>query len=146
MDDRTIQSPSLVRVLPFAVFIGLTMFQDALGEEARYWIYFAKTIAAGLVLITVQRQIGEIQWRFNIWAVLAGVGVVAAWIGLDGLYPSTGQLYSQYICPLLAKVGLARNCAAAAPASPWNPNAAFGIGSTLALFFLVVRIVGSTLL
>ena len=47
MTDATTKSAELPRVLPFAVFIVLTFFQDSAGETGRYWIYLLKTIAAG---------------------------------------------------------------------------------------------------
>lgn len=148
MTERIAQSPALVRVLPFAVFILLTAFQDSAGEAGRYWIYLGKTIAGAVTLLFCARYFTEAErtWKFTWPAVIAGVAVFALWVGLDRWYPGTSHLYSQYICPALAKVGLAKDCAPAAAPVPWNPNAMFGPGSALAWFFIVVRIAGSSLL
>ena len=142
MFSKLIQSPALVRVAPFAVFIALTFFQDRVGESGRYWIYLAKTLAAAAVFLVVFRQIKELEWRFSWEAIVVGVGVFAFWIGLDGHYPPLDVLYANYICPLLQKVGLSKDCSISA-VPRWNPNDTFS--SPLAVFFIVVRIAGSSL-
>jgi membrane protease YdiL (CAAX protease family) len=145
MFSKITQSPTLVRVLPFAVFLALTFFQDRCGDAARYWIYLGKTIAGGAMLVAVYRHIPELEWRFTWEALAIGVGVFAFWVGLDGHYPSVDAINSQYICPFLQKLGLAQSCAASEQRAPWNPNLTFGGESPLTLFFIVARIVGSTL-
>ena len=137
----------LVRVVPFFIFLGLTFLQDPLGEGARYWIYFLKTIAGAAMLLFIFRYIAEFEWRFSWEALIIGIGVFAVWVGLDGHYPSLDGLYREYVCPVLEKLGLVKSCAvetAAAP-KPWNPNIVFGVSSPLAIFFILVRILGSTL-
>ena len=37
------KSPMLARVLPFAVFLGLTVGQGLFGSAGRYWMYLTKT-------------------------------------------------------------------------------------------------------
>ena len=145
MISKLSQSPALVRFVPFAIFIILTSLQEKFGETGRYWIYFAKTLAGAGMLAVVWRHIEELKWRFSWEAVVAGVAVFAVWVGLDGLYPRTDALYAGQICPLLQKIGLTKECAAPAAGAAWNPNAAFGTGSVLAVFFILVRIVGSSL-
>ena len=145
MFSKFIQSPALVRFVPFAIFIVLTSLQEKFGEAGRYWIYFAKTLAGAGMLVVVWRHIEELKWRFSWEAVVAGVAVFAVWVGLDGLYPRTDALYAQHICPLLQKVGLTKECVAPVAGAAWNPNEAFGTGSVLAIFFIIVRIVGSSL-
>ncbi len=143
--DKITQSATLVRVLPFAVFLALTFLQGAASEEGRYWIYFAKTITGAAMLALLFRHITEVKWIFSWQALVAGVGVFALWVGLDGKYPALNELYASHLCPLLQKAGLVKSCAPGAASPAWNPNATFGIGSTLAVFFIVVRIVGATL-
>jgi len=145
MISRITQSPTLVRVVPFAIFLALTFLQDRFGESGRYWLYFGKTLAGGAMLIAVWRHIAELEWRFSWEAFVVGVGVFAFWVGLDGWYPALDVLYPKYICPLLQKIGLASACSEAAAYRPWNPNGVFGDGSTLAWFFIIARIAGSTL-
>lgn len=133
MFSRITQSPALVRFVPFAIFIALTFLQDRFGEAGRYWIYFGKILAGAAILIVVWRHIEELEWRLSWEAVVVGVAVFAIWVGLDGRYPPTQALFE--------KLGLAKP----ATGTPWNPNEAFGVSSGLAVFFIVVRIVGSSL-
>jgi membrane protease YdiL (CAAX protease family) len=145
MFSKLTQSPALVRVAPFAVFVGLMLFQDRFGESGRYWIYLAKTLAGAAMLLIVFRHIEELEWRFSWEAVVVGVAVFALWIGLDGRYPPLNVFYANYLCPLLQKIGLAKDCSLAT-ASPWNPHETFGNRTSLAVFFIVIRIAGSSLL
>jgi CAAX prenyl protease-like protein len=133
MFSKITQSPALVRFLPFAVFIALTFLQDRFGEAGRYWIYFGKTLAGAAILVAVWRHIQELEWRFSWEAVVVGVAVFAIWVGLDGRYPPTQALFE--------KLGISKPVTG----TPWNPNAAFGAGSGLAVFFIAVRILGSSL-
>jgi len=145
MLDRNRQSPALARAFPFAVFIVLTFFQDYVGPAGRYWVYLAKTILTAAALLLVLPHVESVRWRFSVPAIVAGVGVFAFWVGLDGLYPPTTEIYPRYICPVLVKVGLAKSCSAATPGPMWNPNLVFGPGSGLAVMFVVVRIIGASL-
>lgn len=145
MFQRIIQSPALVRAIPFGVFVALTFLQEQCGETSRYWIYFAKTVVGAAMLFVVWRHIAELKWKFSLWAVMAGVGVFALWVGLDAYYPHTNEIQSRFICPLLKSVGLTDSCAEPVAPTPWNPNTAFGSGSALAIFFICVRILGSSL-
>jgi membrane protease YdiL (CAAX protease family) len=145
MFDKLTQSPLAVRAIPFGVFIALTSLQGLAGDEGRYWIYLAKTVAGALTLALFFRHIQEFRWCFSWPALAAGVGVFALWIGLEGHYPPAGELYRQYVCPWLEKLRLVKACAPEGQPPLWNPNSTFGEGSTLAVFFLVVRIVGAAL-
>jgi uncharacterized protein len=130
MFKRITESPLLVRVVPFAIFLALTNLQGQFTPEARYWIYLAKTIVGALLLFLTFRYIKELKWKFTWEAVAVGVAVFVMWVGLDPLLERTfGRTY-----PKLAPSSV-----------PWNPNEAFGTGSALAMLFIVTRIVGSTL-
>ncbi|MFN7138197.1 MAG: hypothetical protein ACK4UN_02540, partial [Limisphaerales bacterium] len=129
------QRPALARVVPFAVFLLLTVLQGQFGEEARYWIYFLKTLVGLWLLWVVWPLVSEMRWAFSWEAVVVGVAVFGLWVGLDGLYPSLNEL--------LSKVGWGSSSEAA---KAWNPHEQFGAGSGMALLFVIVRIVGSTLI
>jgi len=133
MFSKITGSPVLARVAPFAVFVLLTSLQDRFGEVARYWIYLGKTLAGAGMLAAVWKHIAELEWRLSWEAVAVGGVVFAMWVGLDGHYPTTEAL--------LEKLQLGKPSSQTA----WNPQAEFGPGSTLAIFFIVVRIVGSAL-
>jgi CAAX prenyl protease-like protein len=122
LKDKFAASPWLVRVVPFAVFLGLTCLQGQLGEASRYWIYLGKTLA-GLWLIWLTRPfVAEMKWAFSWAAVAVGVAVFAVWVGLNDFYPKLGR-----------------------PGAPWNPNTQFGAGTALACLFIAVRVLGSAL-
>ncbi|MBI3414583.1 MAG: CAAX prenyl protease-related protein [Verrucomicrobia bacterium] len=115
-------SPLLARVVPFAVFIGLTVLQEQLGETARYWIYLAKTLAGAWMIWLVRPFVAEMKWAMSWAAVAAGVAVFALWVGLDPLYPHFGK-----------------------SGPGWNPHSVFGVDSTLAWFFIAIRLAGSAI-
>lgn len=116
------KSPVLTRVLPFAVFVGLTFLQGKLGPGSAYWIYLLKTIAGAWLILLVLPLIPEMKWKLSWEGMVAGIAVFALWVGIDGWYPKYGT---------------------GGPA--WNPQAQFGSGTALAGFFIVVRLLGSTL-
>jgi len=120
--QKLAQSPPLARVLPFAVFLALTFGQGWFGSASRYWMYLAKTLVGAGLIWVVWPYVAEMRWRFSWAAVLAGVGVFVVWVGLNDYYPKLGQ-----------------------GGVPWNPHDRFGAGSGLAILFVWVRIVGSTL-
>jgi CAAX prenyl protease-like protein len=122
--------PALVRVVPFAIFLGLTFLQDQFGTEARYWIYFGKTVAGAAMLAVVWRHIPELEWRLSWPGLVVGVAVFAMWVGLDEAISALGL-------PAYPKLR--------SSSPPWNPGQIFGAGSGLAWFFIIVRIAGTAL-
>ncbi len=144
MFSKITSSPTLVRVLPFAIFVGFTSLQGRLGENSQYWIYFIKTIVGAGLLFLIWRHVAELEWRFSWEAVAVGLGVFVMWVGLDSWYPVMDVLYPKHICPLFHKIGLAKSCVAT-PHPPWDPVQTFGNSSTMSWFFIAARIAGSTL-
>lgn len=128
-------SPALPRVLPFAIFLGLTAAQGLFGEAGRYWIYAAKTFLGAIILWQVWPLVTEMRWRLGVAGIVTGVVVFALWVGLDSIVPNQQKLWVQ--------LGLSKP--PAVPAVPWNPFAQFGEASALGWFFVVVRIAGTTL-
>ena len=110
-------SPTLARVAPFAIFLGLTFCQGQFGEASRYWFYLAKTIVGAWLIWEMRPLVSEMRWALSWEAVVVGVAVFAAWVGLNDLYPKLG------------KTGAA-----------WNPFARYGDGSLLAWLFVFVRV------
>jgi CAAX prenyl protease-like protein len=118
------KSPALARAVPFVVFLLLSGLQGQFEGPGRYWMYLAKTVAGAWLLWLSWPYVTECRWRLSPLALLAGAAIFGLWIGLEGYYP-----------PLqMGKAGDA-----------WNPHVAFGQGSALAWFFIVVRLAGSTL-
>lgn len=115
-------SPIWVRVAPFVIFIALTACQGWFGEAGRYWFYLAKTLVGAWLVWSIWPAVLEMRWTLSWEAVVVGIAVFAMWVGLDGLYPKLG------------KAG-----------APWNAHVQFGQGSALAWMFIVVRLLGSSL-
>lgn len=132
------ESPLLARVLPFVIFVGLTVFQGEFGDASKYWVYAAKTAVGVWLVWLVWPLVTEMRWKFSVPAVLVGIVVFVVWVGLDPWYPKTSELF--------VKLGLSKaKPAAEQAAAVWNPHVAFGHGAILAWFFILVRIAGSTL-
>ena len=117
-------SPMMARVAPYFIFIALTALQGYFGEASKYWFYFAKTIVGAWLIWAILPVVKEIRWTISLEAVLVGVGVIVLWIALDPYYPKLMQTGSD----------------------TWNPHRVFGAGTTMAWFFVIARIVGSTLI
>jgi len=128
------KSPTTARIAPFVIFLALTFCQGQFGEASRYWFYLAKTLVGAWLLWEMRPVVSEMRWALSWEAVVVGVGVFALWVGLDGYYPRLSEL--------TAKLGLSKD---AAPSPPWNPHLQFGEGAGLAWLFVVVRILGSSL-
>ncbi len=122
LKNKFAASPLLARVLPFAIFLGLTFLQGQFGEASRYWVYLGKTLVGFWLLWRSRPFVAEMKWAFSWEAVVVGVAVCVMWVGLDGLYPKFGQ-----------------------PGAAWNPQTQFGAGSALAWLFTGARVLGSAL-
>ncbi len=122
MFNKILASPILVRVLPFALFCGLTLLQGRFGDTSQYWIYALKTLLGAWMIWIVRPYIKEMRWNFSWEAVIVGIVVFLAWVGLDGHYPL-----------LASRTGT------------FNPIKTYGAGSALAMFFIAVRTLGSSL-
>jgi uncharacterized protein len=115
-------APALVRALPIAIFLALTFCQDQFGEAGRYWCYLVKTVVGAWLIWMMRPFVPELRWKISGGAVLVGVAVFGIWVGLDGFYPQPG------------KTG-----------PGWNPHPQFGEDSTVAWFFILTRIIGSSI-
>jgi CAAX prenyl protease-like protein len=122
MFKKIFASPVLVRAIPFAAFAALTMFQGRLGSTSQYWLYGLKTVIGAWLLWLVRPYVKEMRWKFSMEAAAVGIAVFAAWVGLDGHYPMLAQR-----------------------AENFNPARTYGSGNALALAFVVVRMIGSSL-
>jgi membrane protease YdiL (CAAX protease family) len=137
-------STTLVRVVPFLAFVAITAGQGQFGEASRYWCYFAKTIVGAALVWATWPWVKEMRFQWSWDAALVGVLVFGLWVGLDGFYPNLNELLRAIARPLAKPLGLGSWCATTADAPPpWNPHA--HLGPTAAWAFVVVRLLGSTL-
>ncbi len=149
LTQKYLSSPTLLRVVPFIIFLLLTFGQGQFGEASRYWFYFAKTFVGAAMLWAVWPFITEMRWKFSWEAVVVGIVVFVMWVGLDGFYPSLDQLFRNLAEMFPWTESVFRNLGFISkeqtPTVGWNPHAQFGSGSALAWMFIVTRILGSTL-
>jgi CAAX prenyl protease-like protein len=129
--SRIKNSPMLVRVVPFAVFLVLTFGQNYFGETGRYWFYLAKTVVGAWMIWVVRPFIPEMRWQISWEAIVVGVAVFVMWIGLGDF------LRWLRIDPSFSELKLS--------GKSWDPMGTFGSGSALAWLFIGVRILGATL-
>ncbi len=134
MSARNFLTPSAARVAPFVIFVLLTAAQGKFGSASAYWFYFAKTLAGLGMIIAVRPLVTEMRWAFSWEAVVVGIGVFVMWIGITGDWTTQNALW----------IKLGFSSASKTLPLVWNPNEQFGQGSTLAGFFVVARILGST--
>jgi hypothetical protein len=81
MIKKITDSPLLVRVVPFLIFLGLTTLQGRFGPASAYWLYFAKTLAGIWFIWTMRPAITEMRWTISWEAVVVGVAIFAIWVG-----------------------------------------------------------------
>jgi CAAX prenyl protease-like protein len=114
--------PATARVAPFFIFVALTACQGLFGEASRYWMYVAKSLVGIWLIWAIRPVVPEIRWTISLEAILVGILVIVVWIGLDRSYGKLTDVTKH-----------------------WNPHEQFGRGSALAWFFIVSRIVFSSL-
>jgi CAAX prenyl protease-like protein len=126
------ESPALIRVVPFALFLVLTFCQDVhfFGGEARYWFYLAKTLVGVWMVWEMWPLVEEMRWKLSFAGIFGGIVGFAIWVWLDDLVRLMG------INPGFLKLKLS--------GAPWNPHEQFA--PNLANMFIATRILGSTLL
>jgi uncharacterized protein len=122
MFNKIFASPVLVRVIPFAAFAVLTVLQGRFGEGSQYWIYALKTVIGAWLLWQVRHSVKEMKWIFSWEAIAVGVAVFVAWVGLDGYYPTLSKRSVSF-----------------------NPLSTYGAGSAMAMIFVAIRTIGSSL-
>jgi CAAX prenyl protease-like protein len=114
--------PARARVAPFIIFLALTFCQAKFGEDARYWFYLIKTLVGAWMLWEMRSLVPEMRWAWSWDALVVGIAVFVAWVGLDGFYPKFSST-----------------------AVAWNPRLQYGENSAVAWMFISCRILGSTL-
>ena len=109
-------SPVYVRVVPFFIFLALTLFQGSEDTTNRYWFYLVKTVIGAWLVWEMRPYVAEMKWAFSWEAVVVGILVCVMWVGINDWYPKFSKLELS------------------------NPHLKFGPG--LAWMFIMVRSVG----
>jgi len=128
---RIRESPALVRAFPFVFFVLLTALQPYAGATGRYWIYLAKSVIVGILLWESRKRIPEMRWAFSWEGALVGILMFVVWVKLGDAFRA---------------VGLGSFAEWKVSGSAWNPRAAFGPATYASWMFILVRILGSTLM
>jgi CAAX prenyl protease-like protein len=119
---KTLASPVIARAGPYFIFVVLTACQGKLGAASAYWFYLAKTIVGAWLIFEMRPLVSEMRWAISWEAIVVGILIFAAWVGLDGHYP---KLFHS--------------------PSTGNPTDTFGPNSAMPWFFNAVHIAGMTL-
>jgi uncharacterized protein len=117
-----LQSPEKARAIPYILFVLPIYLGGKFGLESYYWVYFGRTLLGALLIWIIWPLVKELRFAFSWEAVVVGMAVFVMWVGIDPFYPHL----------------MAAN-------TNWNTFSHFGDGAALAWFFVVVRIVGSSL-
>lgn len=141
------KSPVLPRIVPLLAYLVLTGFQGKLGTNSQFWVYFLKTMAGAFLLWSVLPFVAEIKWQPTWEACVVGVGVFVLWVGLDSGLIALGMAHSypKSVPELKLLLGWQASVVPADLPPPWNPHLAFGQDSPLAWLFILVRLLGSSL-
>lgn len=104
----THRSPSLIRIFPFALFMGFIALEGILRfllekqvitvtEDALLYLYPIKTIVVGLALVLLFKHYKEIQlldfkkFQQTLLSILTGILIFILWINLDGVFSTQGN-------------------------------------------------------
>jgi uncharacterized protein len=116
-------NPIYARVAPFFIFVALTFCQGKSETPLAYWFYLTKTLVGLWLIYEMRPFVSEMRWAFSWEAMVVGIAIFAMWVGIDPYYPK------------IFKSG-----------STGNPAVVFGQNSPLAWFFIIVHIMGMTII
>jgi CAAX prenyl protease-like protein len=132
--------PEIPRVLPFVLFLVLGSLQGKLFPGSEYWLYAVKTVLVGWMLWALRGLLAEVKWTFSWEGLAVGVVIAALWIGLSGHVPTLGDIWDAGHKLITGKAP-----EPAKPEAPWNPVAFFGGNAALGWAFVLVRVLGRSL-
>lgn len=114
------RSPMSARVAPFVIFVALTALQGKFGLSY-YGVYCAKTFVGAFLVWLMWPLVKEMRWAISWEAVAIGIFVAWFWVALDPYCPKWFKLDHVF-----------------------NPHADLKAGSSWALAYIIIRIVGSS--
>ena len=114
------------RFIPFFIFCALTFLADKFGADSRYWMYALKTFIGAWIIWEMRPFVPEMRWAVSWEAIVVGIAVFVAWVGLDPYYPMNHAFFKP------------------TPNDVWDPFGRFGAGSAVAWALCCIRILGMT--
>jgi len=125
--EQMAKSPEHARFLPFLIFVVITFFGGTMGGSGMFWLYAVKVVVGAWMVWEMRAFVPEMRWSFSWQAVVVGIVIFVAWVGLDPFYPKNHLLFKD------------------TKESIWNPFTHFGEGSGIAWALIVIRIFGMTI-
>jgi len=86
-----VRRPWLPYVLPFALFVAFLSVESQ-WPEGRRWLYPAKTLVVGVVLVACRRSYEELRPVYSLPGIVVGTLAIVLWITLDPFYPGLSRL------------------------------------------------------
>jgi hypothetical protein len=126
--EKAQASPIYARVAPFVIFVGLMILNGVFGKDGPYFVYAFRTLVGAWLIWQMRPFVSEMKWNFSLEAVAIGIAVFVMWVALDPVFPKNHIFFT----PTADDV--------------WNPFTRYGAGSGLGWFFVVVRLLGSSLI
>lgn len=115
------------RVAPFVIFVALMAFNFVFGKDGIYWMYVVRTAVGAWLIWEMRPFVPEMRWTISLEAVAVGIAMFVVWVGLDPFVPKNHIFFTP------------------SAGDAWNPFVRFGAGSGAAWFFILVHILGSSL-
>ncbi len=75
-------NPTAAYLMPFVVVMAAGMIASA-ASSGFEWLYPLRVIAVAIVLWYFRSKYAELDWRFGWFSAMAGIAVLALWLGLD---------------------------------------------------------------
>lgn len=126
--ENMAKSPEYARFMPFLVFVVITFVGGMLGGNGMFWAYALKVVVGAWLVLEMRKFVPEMRWTFSWQAVVVGILVFVAWVGLDPFYPKNNLLFKD------------------TAGSIWDPFSRFGEESIIAWSLIAVRIFGMTII
>jgi CAAX prenyl protease-like protein len=126
--ENMAKSPEYARFAPFLIFVVITFVGGTMGGNAMFWLYAVKVIVGAWLIWEMRAFVPEMRWSFSWQAVVMGILVFVAWVGLDPFYPKNYLLFQD------------------TEESIWNPFTRFGESSAIAWSLIIIRIFGMTII
>jgi CAAX prenyl protease-like protein len=126
--ENMAKSPEYARFAPFLIFVVITFVGGTMGGNAMFWLYAVKVIVGAWLIWEMRAFVPEMRWSFSWQAVVMGILVFVAWVGLGPFYPKNYLLFQD------------------TEESIWNPFTRFGESSAIAWSLIIIRIFGMTII
>lgn len=125
--ERAQTSPIYARVAPFVVFVALIALNGLFGKNGPYWMYAVRTVVGAWLIWQMRPFVPEMRWAISLEAVAVGIAVFVIWVALNPFVPQNHIFFTP------------------TPGDEWNPFTLYGVGSGAGWLFVVVRLLGSSL-